>query len=81
MLIQISGATLPPLGSEIKDDDNINIGMVSQSGLAFIRVSKPTGSLYIRWGESEVQKCTFDYDISDKINSDIDLLRLSTTCK
>ncbi|EKO3892908.1 fimbrial biogenesis outer membrane usher protein [Vibrio metschnikovii] len=81
LLIQISGVTLPPLGSEIKDDDNINIGMVSQSGLAFIRVSKPVGSLYIRWGESEDQKCTFDYDISDKINSNIDLLRLSTTCK
>lgn len=81
LLIQISGKKQPPLGAEVKDDDNLNVGMVSQSGLAFIRVSKPVGSLYIRWGESEDQQCIFDYDISDKSSSDINLLRLSSTCK
>ncbi|NAX36339.1 fimbria/pilus outer membrane usher protein, partial [Vibrio sp. V27_P1S3P104] len=81
ILIQIVGETLPPLGAEIKDSQGKSIGMVSQMGLAFLRVSEFSGKLSVRWGERENQQCYIRYDISNKMKNSQELLRVASVCQ
>jgi P pilus assembly protein, porin PapC len=81
VLVSLTGDKRLPLGTEIKNSEGINVGMVSQNNLAFVRVAKPKGSLYVSMGKSEDKKCVIEYDISDKIKDDVDLVRVSSICK
>jgi len=81
VLVNINSNKRPPLGTEITNQAGLKVGMVSQNSLAFIRVAEPEGSLYMSWGESEDKKCVLEYDISNKIKNDVDLVRLSSVCK
>lgn len=81
VLIQIKGETIPPLGADISDQQGTSLGMVSQSGLAYVRLSKLKGMLFIHWGKNDKQRCVIDYNISDDVKGDSDFFKLSSVCQ
>ncbi|MFC0308870.1 fimbria/pilus outer membrane usher protein [Gallibacterium trehalosifermentans] len=56
----------PPLGTEVFDQENQSVGIVSQGGRIYTRGVANKGTLRLNWGDKQ---CQFDYQISsDKDN-------------
>jgi outer membrane usher protein FimD/PapC len=53
-----------PFGADIFDDENTHIGAVSQGGVIYTKVSKPKGTLTIKWGEDEQSQCQVAYQLN-----------------
>jgi outer membrane usher protein len=70
-----------PIGAEVTDDQNNNVGMVGQGARAILRVKKPEGTLMISWGDSAKEKCLARYQVSshDKPNA-AGLIKFVLTC-
>ncbi|WP_180961955.1 fimbria/pilus outer membrane usher protein [Salinivibrio kushneri] len=82
VLLQIQGDKRPPLGADIVDEQGRSIGMVSQNGLAYVRVATLTGKLTIEWGQQDSQRCVIPYDLTTeprKVNRDF--VTVSAACQ
>ena len=78
---QSSGAPLP-FGSTVLNQNGENIGYISQGSQAIIRVKEPQGRLQVQWGNTDLDKCTFDYRIDpDKTPAAGDFRRLEIICR
>ncbi|MGY4674434.1 fimbria/pilus outer membrane usher protein [Ursidibacter arcticus] len=60
--------TPPPLAAEVFDKQNQLIGYVVQGGRVFVRGIDNSGTLTVIWGNSETERCHFNYQIDP--NSD-----------
>jgi outer membrane usher protein len=73
-----------PFGADIFDDDNTHIGAVSQGGVIYVKVSKPKGTLTIKWGEDTQSQCRVLYALkpaeSNK-NSKNAIQRFTSICQ
>ena len=65
VLFQLTFAdgSFPPLGSEVQDENGNAQGFVAQRGYVYVRGPKPTGSLTIRWGAAESERCSAPYSL------------------
>ncbi|VTP15148.1 Outer membrane usher protein HtrE precursor [Phytobacter ursingii] len=50
-----------PFGSEVFDENNINVGTVTQGGLIYARVAENKGTLMVKWGEEMHNRCQVSY--------------------
>ncbi|MFC0323474.1 fimbria/pilus outer membrane usher protein [Gallibacterium melopsittaci] len=54
---------LPPLGTEVFDQNNQSIGVVAQGGKIYTRGVAKSGELHIRWGDKQ---CRAEYTIPEQ---------------
>lgn len=57
---------LPPLGTDVVDQENKSVGMLAQGGKIYTRGIAPIGQLNIIWGE---KRCRIDYQIPSNTNN------------
>lgn len=63
VFFEITGTdTLPPLGTEVFDQNNQSIGVVAQGGKIYTRGIAKNGQLHISWGDKQ---CQADYQIPE----------------
>nr|WP_282561873.1 MULTISPECIES: fimbria/pilus outer membrane usher protein [unclassified Providencia] len=55
-----------PFGSDVYDSSNNKIGLVGQGGLVHFISQSDSGTIFIKWGDKENQRCKLDYSISNK---------------
>lgn len=67
-----------PLGAQVYDENNENIGIAGQDGQIYVRVSEPTGKLTVRWGEGD-QYCILPYQFIPADSNDT-LINLTANC-
>ncbi|HHV7361218.1 TPA: fimbria/pilus outer membrane usher protein [Morganella morganii] len=67
-----------PLGAQVYNADNEEIGITGQGGQIYVRVSETTGILTVRWGDGE-QYCTLPYQFKPAEKKDI-LINLTAQC-
>ncbi|MDA3978880.1 FimD/PapC C-terminal domain-containing protein [Gallibacterium sp. AGMB14963] len=58
---------LPPLGTEVFDQNNQAIGVVAQGGKIYTRGVAKSGELHIRWGDKQ---CRAEYTIPEQESND-----------
>ncbi|HHW3170506.1 TPA: FimD/PapC C-terminal domain-containing protein [Proteus mirabilis] len=63
--IKLADNTYPPFGASIRNQKNIELGIVGEQGMSWIVGVHPQGSLNLYWGNK--QQCTIT--IPDIINS------------
>ncbi|GAA5069836.1 fimbria/pilus outer membrane usher protein [Lysobacter panacisoli] len=56
------GKTLP-FGAQVLDEHGIEIGLVGQNGLAFVRSPADSGNLTVKWGGGPDQACSMPYHV------------------
>lgn len=61
LIVSTSKGEPLPFGADIFDDENTHVGAVSQGGVIYVKVSKPKGTLTIKWGEDEHSQCRVAY--------------------
>jgi len=78
-----NGSALP-FGAAVLNAQGHNVGYVAQGGQALIRADAPQGSMTVRWGASEDQRCSFDYNLQSAgvVNQadETGFRRLEVTC-
>lgn len=57
------GQTLPPIGADVFDDKNNNVGMVAQGGKIYTRGVADKGKLHIHWSDKQ---CIIDYRLPER---------------
>lgn len=67
-----------PLGAQVYNADNEEIGITGQGGQIYVRVPQTTGTLTVRWGEGE-QYCTLPYQFKPAEKKDT-LINLTAQC-
>jgi outer membrane usher protein len=73
-----------PFGADVFDDENTHIGAVSQGGVIYVKVSKPKGTLTIKWGEDVHSQCQVVYALTPSEpnqNSKNALQRFTNICQ
>lgn len=73
-----------PFGADVFDDENTHIGAVSQGGVIYVKVSKPKGTLTIKWGEDEHSQCHVAYALNSSEpnqNSKNAIQRFTSICQ
>ncbi len=68
-----------PLGANVYNQDGIVVGMVGQGGQIYARAEDKKGSLMVKWGESDDEKCTVNYVIRNPNNNE-SLYQLNGIC-
>ncbi|EEX4923826.1 fimbrial biogenesis outer membrane usher protein [Escherichia albertii] len=69
-----------PLGAQVYDANNEEIGITGQDGQIYVRVAKSSGKLTVRWGEGE-QYCTLPYQfVPADANNKEALINLTARC-
>jgi len=53
-----------PFAAAVLDANGREVGHVAQGGQALLRVHAPSGSLSVRWGDGDGQRCDITYDLS-----------------
>lgn len=61
-----AGQDIPPMGSLVVNDKGDEVGVVGQGGEAFIRGIENKGTLIVRWGDKQQQRCDVHYSLDDK---------------
>jgi len=54
-----------PFAAAVYDGQGRNVGHVSQGGQALLRVKQPQGTLQVRWGQGEQQRCQLSYSLGE----------------
>jgi outer membrane usher protein len=57
------GGEALPLGADVLDDTGAVIGVLGQGSQAYARVAADHGTLTVRWGTRDEDRCTIDYDL------------------
>ncbi|MFR9704726.1 fimbria/pilus outer membrane usher protein [Aeromonas sanarellii] len=52
-----------PFGADVFDEDNNNVGMVTQNGGIYARLSHQSGVLMIKWGDDVNSRCQVNYNL------------------
>lgn len=76
VLINLQGenGSIPPMGADVLDSEGTLIGMVGQGGQIYARILQPSGTLLVRWGKNQRQRCHVPYQLpGDKENQMITL--------
>ncbi|OOF24162.1 fimbria/pilus outer membrane usher protein [Salinivibrio sp. IB872] len=81
VLFKIEGNTVPPLGSNIMNEEGALLGMVSQAGLAYVRLSTLSGQLVINWGDKDNQQCVIAYNLEEDNKRDHDFIKVAAVCQ
>lgn len=61
--VKMPDGGIPPMGADVFNGEGTNIGMVGQSGQIYARIAHPSGSLLVRWGKGENQRCRVAYQL------------------
>lgn len=70
-----------PFGADVFDDDNIRIGAVSQGSAIYIKVSKPKGTLTIKWGDDTSHQCKVPYALNSDDSNNNAIQHFVTACQ
>lgn len=73
----------PPMAAEAFDQNNTPIGVVVQGGRLYTRNLPKEGTIKVVWGNTENERCQFDYQITDQDepeNSQLPIVK-SMECK
>ncbi|EMK1730712.1 fimbrial biogenesis outer membrane usher protein [Salmonella enterica] len=70
-----------PFGADIFDDDGTHIGEVSQGSIIYVNVSKPQGTLTVKWGEDKLSQCRVAYALKATETHTNTIQRFSSTCR
>jgi len=60
-----SNGTPLPFAAAVYDQHGHNVGHISQGGQALLRVNQPQGTLQVRWGQGEAQRCQLNYSLPE----------------
>lgn len=63
--IILQDKTSVPFGADIYDEDNNKVGLVGQGGLVHFISQSEKGTVFVKWGDKNNQRCKFDYSISN----------------
>ena len=55
--------TALPFGAQVLDEHGIEVGLVGQNGLAFVRSPDASGALTVKWGGAADQQCSMQYQL------------------
>jgi outer membrane usher protein len=55
-----------PLGADVRDGTGATIGIVGQGGQVYARVPDERGTLTVKWGEREGDRCVIDYRLDGR---------------
>lgn len=61
--ITLADGSKAPMGADIWDEQDRNIGFVAQSGRVFATGLADSGTLYVQWGNQQPQRCRFAYQL------------------
>jgi outer membrane usher protein len=78
ILARLADGTPVPMGAEVKDSADNNIGMAGQNGQIYARLPDASGTLFVSWGSSN--KCRINYQLPSKKAGDGSFVRLNGTC-
>lgn len=72
-----------PMGTEAQDDNGNVIGYVVQGGMLFAnRLAKESGTISLKWGLSENERCRFDYKLPSLNDENVtDNLHVDAVCR
>ncbi|NWC91052.1 MULTISPECIES: fimbria/pilus outer membrane usher protein [unclassified Pseudomonas] len=62
-LNKLNGGAIP-VGSEVKDIGTGSMTWIGQEGRLFLRVSSTKGTLQVKWGQRNDEKCLVNYEVS-----------------
>jgi outer membrane usher protein len=68
-----------PLGADVLDGHGVTVGVVGQGGQAYARVPDTKGSLVVRWGDRQEDRCAIDYQV-DAREANAAITRLDARC-
>ncbi|WP_272539673.1 fimbria/pilus outer membrane usher protein [Providencia sp. PROV197] len=74
--------TLIPLGTEVKNSENISIGMVGQNNQIYLRAKKLKDKIYLSWGgDKSSEHCDVSYDASPFYHASSSLTHIIVDCR
>lgn len=59
-----------PFGADVMDSQGNRVGVTGQGGTFYARVAAETGTLTVKWGESQITACTVEYQLPAGAQSD-----------
>lgn len=59
----LPGGKTIPMGAEVRDRDSNVIGMVGQGSQIYARLNAQSGTLFVKWGNSEDERCRLNYQL------------------
>lgn len=68
-----------PLGANIYDQVDREIGMIGQGSRAYARVDNDSGKIWVKWGADAHQRCSISYNISEEMKEK-HLIKLKAPC-
>ncbi|MBG7621463.1 fimbrial biogenesis outer membrane usher protein [Herbaspirillum sp. AP02] len=68
-----------PMGADVLDQQGDVVGMVGQGSQAYLRSEQLRGSLLVRWGDGQQERCAVRYDLQGQ-DLNAPLLRLEAAC-
>lgn len=69
-----------PMGADIMNDDNQNVGMVGQGNQFYIRSDKMSDKLKVKWGNLTNEQCELNYNL-DGLDLEQPLIMLNAPCQ
>ena len=77
---QLQSGIVVPLGAEVLNENDENIGMTGQNGQIYLRAEKEAGTIVVKWGDESNDQCSVQYEIPESdLNSP--LIHLTEICK
>lgn len=73
-----NGGETPPMGAEVRDAENVAVGVVGQGGQLYARVPHDSGVLKVSWNNQH-SVCFVNYQITGRPQSD--LIPLNGSCR
>lgn len=62
--VKLADGSYPRMGANVHDAGEQVVSFVAQDGRVFLQNAQEIGTLYIQWGESEKERCQFNYRLS-----------------
>lgn len=77
---QLQSGLVAPLGAEVLNENNENIGMTGQNGQIYLRAEQQDGTIVVKWGDEPDDQCSVHYKIPE-VQLNNPLIHLTEICQ